>query len=66
MPRVDQMLKQAAHKRDLAKQIRETALTLSKDILRERVIRQAEQLEREATGLETVVRATSRKPVSKV
>ncbi len=58
MPRVNDMLKQADRKRDLAKQIRETALTLSRDILRERVIRQAEQLEREAASLETIARVT--------
>lgn len=61
MPVVGDPLKQAARKRDLAKQIRETALTLSKDILRERVIRQAEQLEKEATAFETIARATKRK-----
>ena len=48
----------ATRKRELAKQIRETAMTLSRDILRERVIREAEELGKEAVGLEIVARVT--------
>ena len=62
MPRASDLLKQAAQKRDVAKQIRDTATTLSQDTLRERVIRQADQLEKEATVLETLARTNSRYP----
>jgi hypothetical protein len=54
------MLQEAARKRDLAAQIRKQAESMSRDSLRAASIRQAEKLEAEATGLETVVRATRR------
>ena len=64
MPRASDLLKQAAQKRDVAKQIRDTATTLSQDTLRERVIRQAEKLEQEATALEILARVNTRDPPS--
>ena len=62
MPRTTDLLKRAAHKRDMAKQIKETAETLSKDILRERVIRQAERLEKEAASFERLAKTGSDHP----
>jgi hypothetical protein len=59
MPRTDEMLKQAGRKRDLAGEIRKLAQTFERDALRDRVIRQAEKLEAEATSLETIARAVS-------
>ena len=51
-------LEQAAHKRELARTIRRTALTIPRGILRERVIRQAERPEKEAEGIEIIAGAT--------
>ena len=53
-------LEQAANKRELARTIRKTALTLPRGILRERIIRQAERLEKEAEGIEVMARTTRR------
>jgi hypothetical protein len=58
--RTDQMLHEAKRKRDLAQQIRAQAEAMIRDSLRASALRQAEKLEAEATGLETVVRATRR------
>ena len=58
--RADQMLYEAKRKRDLAQQIRAQAEAMMRDSLRASALRQAEKLEAEATGLETVVRATRR------
>jgi hypothetical protein len=56
----DQMSRQASRKRDLAQQIRAQADAMVRDSLRAPALKQAERLEAEATGLETVVRATKR------
>ncbi len=60
--RTDQMLQEASRKRELAKQIRDQADAMVRDSLRGVAVRQAEKLEREAAGLEIVVRATKRRP----
>ena len=60
MPRSDQMLREAGRKRQLAREIRDQAQTMARDSLRAVAVRRAEKLEAEATGLETVVRATRR------
>ena len=60
--RTDQMLGEANRKRDLAQQIRVQAESMMRDSLRTSALRRAEKLDAEATGLETVVRATQRVP----
>jgi hypothetical protein len=58
------MLKEAAHKRDLAKQIRDSARPHPEDALRNRVVREAEKLEREASVLEILARTGSHRSKS--
>ena len=58
--RIDQILREANRKRDLAQQIWAQAESMMRDPLRASALRQVEKLEAEATGLETVVRATRR------
>ena len=60
--RTDQMLREANRKRDLAQQIRVQAESMMRDSLHTSALRRAEKLDAEATGLETVVRATQRVP----
>ena len=62
MTNSNQMLQYASRNRQLATQIRGQAKTMSRDALRATAIKQAEKLEAEATGLETVIRATSYRP----
>jgi hypothetical protein len=58
MPRKKQMLQDARHKRDLAKQRRHEAEALTRESLIRRLIERAETLEEEAVALETTANAT--------
>jgi hypothetical protein len=65
MPRIEQMLLDASHKRDLAKKIRNQSEAIVLARLRLRVIKQAEMLEEEATTLEAAARVTKKREAPK-
>ena len=65
MTPTDQMLVDASHKRDLARQIRNQLDSISLASLRLRLIKHAESLEKEATALEAAARATKKRDAPK-